>query len=104
MIDIEVWSVMIICDLSKSYSVRRLTENDVELIYRLSCGNTLFYRYHPPFVTYESILMDMKALPPGKMYDDKYYIGFFDEECLVAIMDLIQDYPVELSAYIGLGF
>ena len=53
-------------------------------------------------MTGESILDDMKALPPGKSYDDKYYIGFFENDSLVAIMDLILDYPTKGIAFIGL--
>ena len=44
----------------------------------------------------------MKALPPGKSYDDKYYIGFFENDSLVAIMDLILYYPTKGIAFIGL--
>jgi RimJ/RimL family protein N-acetyltransferase len=82
--------------------VRRLNAEDIELIYDLCCKNEIFYQYHPPFVTHESILEDMKALPPGKEYNDKYYVGFFRCGTLVAIMDLIFDYPINHVAYIGL--
>ena len=88
--------------LSKSYYVRRLSSRDIDVIYQMCCKNTLFYQYHPPFVTRESILEDMKALPPKKKYEDKYYIGFFEEESLVAIMDLITSYPTDENSYIGL--
>ena len=97
----EVFDVEI-NDLSKIFHVRKLDKDDVEQIYNLSCKNHIFYQYHPPFVTRESILDDMKALPPGKSYDDKYYIGFFENDSLVAIMDLILDYPTKGIAFIGL--
>ncbi len=87
--------------LSTKYSVRKLNQTDVENIYILSCENHIFYQYHPPFVTAESILNDMAALPPGKTSEDKYYIGFFDNNTLVAIMDLIVGYPIERGAFIG---
>ena len=87
--------------LSKIWNIRRLDTNDAAIIYSLCCKNTLFYQYHPPFVTTESILDDMKALPPGKTYADKYYIGFFDDKNLLAIMDLILAYPTEEIAFIG---
>lgn len=88
--------------LSESCDVRRLTHDDIDSIYALSEKNELFYRYHPPFVTRESIADDMRALPPGKRSGDKYYVGFFDGEMLVAVLDLILDYPKERTAYIGL--
>ena len=87
--------------LSKSYTVRKLDEADVDAIFELMRKNEIFYKYHPPFVTKESILEDMKALPPQKSYEDKYYIGFFEDETLVANMDLILSYPTEQIAFIG---
>lgn len=92
---------MEINSLSKRFYVRKLDRNDVQMIYDLSCKNHIFYQYHPPFVTKESILEDMEALPPGKNYDDKFYVGFFEKENLVAIMDLILAYPEKEIAFIG---
>lgn len=88
--------------LSKKYAARMLDINDLDIIYDMSCKNEIYYKYHPPFVTKESIVEDMKALPPGKSYDYKYYIGFFDGDSLVAIMDLILGYPTDEIAFIGL--
>lgn len=77
--------------LSKSCSVRRLNQRDVDSIYDLCRENTVFYQYHPPFVTRDSILKDMTALPPEKSMEDKYYLGFFAGDELVAVMDLISE-------------
>ena len=90
-----------ISEISKIYQVRRLGRDDVDAIYELCRVNQIFYRYHEPFVTKESILDDMEALPPGKSREDKYYIGFFDGGSLVAIMDLILGYPEADSAWMG---
>ena len=81
--------------LSRKYAVRKLNINDVDIIYDMSCKNEIFYKYHPPFVTKESIIEDMEALPPHKNYEDKYYIGFFENDSLVANMDLILGYPTD---------
>ena len=88
--------------LSKHYEVRKLGINDIDMIYEMCRENTIFYQYHPPFVTRESIREDMSALPPGKDYQDKYYVGFFENEQLAAIMDLILKYPNDETALIGL--
>ena len=93
---------MNIIALSEKYHVRRLDTDDLNDIYCLSCKNPMFYQYHPPFVTKESILEDMRALPLEKSMDDKYYVGFFEKSELVAIMDLILDYPKKDTAFIGL--
>lgn len=89
-------------ELSGQYRVRRLHAGDVEKILALSASNPLFYRYHPPFVTRESILADQTALPPGKTAEDKDYVGFFDQDDLVAVLDVILGYPQEKTAFIGL--
>lgn len=88
--------------LSKKYEVLTLDINDVDTIYDMSCKNEIFYKYHPPFITKESIVEDMKALPPNKSYGDKYYIGFFEGDLLVANMDFILGYPTDEIAFIGL--
>lgn len=87
--------------LSKRYTVRKLDASVVDQIFELMRKNTTFYEYHPPFVTRESIMEDMKALPPGKDYEDKYYVGFFEEKSLIAVMDLILSYPAGDTAFIG---
>ena len=88
--------------LSQDYSVRKLNPKDIEIIFELSKQNHTFYHYHPPLVTKSSILEDMNALPPGKDYNDKYYIGFFDQNKLIAVMDLILGFPTDSIAFIGL--
>lgn len=84
-------------------SVRKLqpVNADIEKIYVMASQNTLFYQYHPPFVTWQSILDDMSALPPGKTMADKFYIGFFDGAALAAVVDMILAYPDETTGYIG---
>ena len=90
------------CHLSTEYIVRKLNDSDIDMIYNLSKGNSIFYRFHPPVATRESITKDMQALPPNKGYDDKFYIGFFEKDKLAALMDLIYDYPGDKVVYIGL--
>lgn len=92
---------MNIKSLSNTLTVRKLNGSDVDLIYNLCTDNHLFYQYHPPFVTRESILQDMEALPPGKELSDKFYVGFFDAETLVAVLDLILGYPEKDTDFIG---
>lgn len=87
---------------SSQFRVRRLTPDDLPLVYSLSAGNPQFYRYCPPAVTRESILQDMRALPPEKTLEDKFYLGFFQEESLIAVMDLIFGYPDRHTAFLGL--
>ena len=64
--------------LSKQYKVRDLVPDDALMVYEMLRYNTIFYQYHPSVVTVESVLADMKALPPSKSCEDKHFIGFFN--------------------------
>ena len=92
---------MEIQQLSSQYTVRDLLPIDAEKVYEVLRRNNIFYKYHPPMVTINSILEDMEALPPNKGYEDKYYIGFFQDDALVAVMDLIEHYPQHGTALLG---
>lgn len=87
--------------LSKSYQVKKLEDTDVLAVYELCKRNPQYYKHCPPAVSEESIKADMQALPPGKTSEDKYYIGFYDDKKLLAVMDLIVKYPNDLTAFIG---
>ena len=43
----------------------------------------------------------MKALPPGKTMQDKYYVGYFSDGELIAVMDYIHAYPDEKTDFLG---
>ncbi len=85
-----------------SLYIRKLAEKDVDKIFLFYSKNELYFKHRPPLPTKESVREDMTALPPNKSIVDKFYIGYFDGENLVAVMDLIKDYPEEKTAYIGL--
>lgn len=86
---------------SQQYEVRFLKDADVPQVYALCRQNALYYQYCPPFVTADSIRKDMLALPSTKTADDKYYVGYFDGNGLVAVLDLIMEFPDEDTAWIG---
>lgn len=86
---------------SDKYQVRKLTEADIDTVYALCKDNTLYYKYCPPMTDRMSIKEDLTVFPKGKTLSDKYYVGFFDHDKLVAIMDMITGYPSLSTAYIG---
>ena len=92
---------MDIKELSSKYVVKKLENRDIHDIYNLCRENKLYYEYCPPMVSEESIKKDMTALPPNTRKDNKFYIGFYAEGKLIAIMDLIDRYPEKDIAYIG---
>ncbi len=86
---------------SDRYSVRQTTSDDIGEIFDLCRKNELYYKYCSPFVTKQSVADGMKALPPKKKACDKYYLGYFDGDKLIAVMDFIMAYPDEKTAFIG---
>ena len=77
----------------KEICVRQLQKKDIPFILELCSKNTLYYEYCPPLVSSESIEEDMKAIPPNVAIEHKYYVGFYDENKLLAVLDLIDGYP-----------
>ena len=86
---------------SKKYDVRKLHKNDINQIYDLCSKNHLYYQYCPPYVTRKGIESDMSALPDNVDFKDKYYVGYFKDGKLIAILDLIDGYPKKDIVFIG---
>ena len=86
---------------SKKYYVRKLQKNDIDQIYGLCSKNHLYYQYCPPYVTRKSIESDMMTLPDNIDIKDKYYVGYFKNEKLIAVLDLIDEYPKKDIVFIG---
>ncbi|HFI0634442.1 TPA: GNAT family N-acetyltransferase [Streptococcus suis] len=93
---------MIISNLSSRFQVRKLTEADLEQVLTLYQTNPLYFEHFPPLPSLESLANDLVDCPPEKDLSDKYFLGFWDKERLVAILDLIDGYPTEDTCYIGL--
>ena len=90
-----------ITKLSSRCHVQTLTDSDLPLVQALCRQNPQFYQYCAARPSIAQLRRDMALTPPGKDRSDKYYVGFFDKETLVAVMDLIDGYPDKTTAYIG---
>ena len=88
--------------LSQRYYVRRLNEADALEVYALYQSNPQYFEAMRDVPTLESARADLMALPPNKTYEDKYYLGFYDRDELIAVMDLILAFPNTETAFIGL--
>lgn len=86
---------------SRKYYVRKLQKNDIDQIYNLCSKNHLYYQYCSPYVTRKSIESDMMALPDNVDFKDKYYVGYFKNEKLIAVLDLIDGYCIHWILYDG---
>lgn len=87
--------------LTTKYDIRRLKEGDIDDILAVMQQNPLFFQHCPPMATHQSIIEDMNALPPRTTYEDKYYIGYYKDGTLIAIMDLILNFPNKETEFIG---
>lgn len=87
--------------LSSCYRVRRMQDADADAIFRLCEENTQYYLYCGAEPTREQILNDLHITPPGTDASHKYYVGFYENAELIAVMDLIDGYPEEDIGYIG---
>lgn len=88
-------------DFSKKYVVRKLQKDDISQIYELCSNNPLYYQYCPPFVSYSSIEEDMVVLPGGITSENKHYVGYYDKDKLIAVLDLIDGYPKKDTIFVG---
>lgn len=87
--------------LSTRYDVKKVSEEEISDVVNLCEGNPIYYQYCPPLVSASTIAADMLAIPPNKTYEDKFYIGFYQNNKLNAVIDLISQYPNAQTAYIG---
>lgn len=85
----------------ETYKVKPITEDEVEEVEELCSQNKLYYQHCPPMATRESIISDLHNLPPKKTEEDKFYLGFYLNHKLVAVLDLILNYPKEGTAFVG---
>ena len=87
--------------LSKKFNVKKLGENDISDMLNLAIENKIFYKHCPPLPTQESFREDLTALPPNKELKNKFFVGFYNNQELVAMCDFITDYPDPGTIFIG---
>ncbi|MCQ2419057.1 MAG: GNAT family N-acetyltransferase [Clostridia bacterium] len=84
---------------STQYEVRKLREADIADIYRLCKSNVKYYQSSG--TSQESMTEVISKLPTGDDEENKLFVGFYDNDSLIAIMDLILGYPEKDDAFIG---
>lgn len=87
--------------LSTSYQVKKLSASDAGHVFDLVQTNPLYFAYCPPQPTRHSIVEDMNVVPANKSLDDKYYLGFYQADKLIAVMDLVTGYPDKNTVWLG---
>lgn len=88
-------------EMSSTYEVRRLTMADIPAIHQLCKSNPEYYRHMKMQPTQEKLAEVLTVLPPGRTIDEKYFVGFYEQQTLVALMDLVIHHPTPEVAFIG---
>lgn len=84
---------------SSEYDVRKINADDITDVYRLCKSNKHFYRYLGRVATKESLTEVISNVSSAE--DGKFFVGFYDNDKLIAIVDLIVGYPDKDGAFIG---
>ena len=87
--------------LSTSHEVRTITEADISDVYDLCKSNQKYYEYMNTVPTEESLTQVISRIPEGAAGDSKYFVGFYEGDKPVALLDLITGYPEKDDAFIG---
>lgn len=87
--------------LSGCYTVRKLGVDDITIIDTFCRQNPQYYEYCGKEPSMAQIEQDILLTPPGIPLEQKYYVGFFKDGGLAAILDLVVGYPRDDIAFIG---
>jgi len=100
-IDHESKPALDIAALSTSHQVRMITPEDIADVYTLCKSNRKYYEYTNAAPTVESLTEIISRVPEGAESQGKYFVGFYQQDRLVAVLDLITGYPEKDDAFIG---
>lgn len=88
-------------NISASYQVHRLTEEDLPELLALAEGNPLYYQHTRTRPALEDLRADLTKLPPRTTSEDKYFLGYFRDGRLWGALDLILHFPNQETAFVG---
>ena len=100
-IDYEAKAALDIAALSTTHTARAITQADIADVYALCKSNQKYYAYTNSAPTVESLTEVISRVPEGAELGDKCFVGFYEGENLVAVLDLITGYPEPDDAFIG---
>ena len=86
---------------SNNFHVKKITKEDIPAALQLCIGNPMYYEHMKMEPTLENLEEVIEVLPPNKTLEDKYFMGYYKEGKLIALLDLIFDYPDKNIAFIG---
>lgn len=86
----------------KNYCVTPINNSNVNEVFDLCKHNNKYYSHLQETATLDGVKNIVNELPPNTTLDNKYFVGFYKDNKLVAILDLIDGYPNKNTAFIGL--
>ena len=90
-------------DFLLPYTVKRLTPADVDEILALQAKHSEYHQhYQTNPVTKADILAELETLPSKALPEQKFYLGFYAQDELVVLVDLVLDHPQANCAWLGL--
>ena len=90
-------------EVLRDYHIVKVTEEQYNDVFQLEKSNPQYFSYEQDHeLTYDECIKGILELPPNTSKDKKFFIGFYKDERLIAIMDYIEDYPSSKIAWIGL--
>ncbi|MGX6428905.1 acetyltransferase [Levilactobacillus yonginensis] len=94
----EVWNQSL-----TGATVRPLTHADDDMIYAFQAAHPAYFDHfqdHP--VTRQEAIQDVTDIPLNALPEQKAYLGVFQDEQLVILVDLIIDYPLPSLVWLGM--
>lgn len=86
-----------------NFKIRLLTLSDQEALMDLEQSNPRYHQYFSPEpLTLAEVQRDLTAYPDELAAEQKQVFGFYLADHLVAVLDLLNQYPQEQFLYVGL--
>jgi len=86
----------------KNYRITPINDSNINEVFELCKHNNKYYKHLQETATLDGVKNIVSELPPNTTLDKKYFVGFYKDNKLVAILDLIDGYPNKKTAFIGL--
>ncbi len=93
---------MKILEETKNYKIVKINENNISQVFNLCKHNKKYYEYLQENVSLDGVKSIINELPPNTSINNKYFVGLYKANKLIAILDLIDGYPEENNAFIDL--
>lgn len=87
--------------LSTDFDVRRITEADISDVYNLCRSNRRYYHSIGQKPSRQRLTEVISELPESAEDSQKFFVGFYQDEELYGVLDLITGYPEKDDAFIG---